>query len=96
VLEGPVVLKNPYSDPVQFNYVDTGKVFLTCFLLKKGKPVIYEKLEDITMLVLDEEYSTSFRLKMPEEPGTYYLRISIKSGWLPPGINSRLFRLEVL
>jgi len=34
-------------------------------------------------------------MKAPDKPGVYYLRVSIKSGWLPPGINSRLVKIKV-
>jgi hypothetical protein len=91
----PVVLKNPGGEPVVFNETDTGKVYLTYLLLQYGKPVIYEKFEDISNLVLKDEYNTSFRVKVPDKPGIYYLKISIKSRWLPPGINSRLFKIRV-
>lgn len=91
----PVVLKNPGGEPVVFNATDTGKVYLTYLLLQHGKPVIYEKFEDISRLMLKDEYKTSFRMKVPDKPGIYYLKISIKSRWLPPGINSRLFRVRV-
>jgi len=91
----PVVLKNPDEEPVVFNEYDSGKVYLTYYLLQYGKPVIYGKFEDISQLLLKDEYKTSFRMKAPDKPGVYYLKVSIKSGWLPPGINSRLFKIKV-
>jgi hypothetical protein len=91
----PVILKNPGKEPVNFNENDPGKVYLTYYLLQFGKPVIYEKFEDISQLLLEDDYRTSFRMKVPDKPGVYYLKISIKSGWLPPGINSRLIKIRV-
>lgn len=91
----PVILRNPGDRPVYFNEAEPGRVFLTFVLLQNGKPVIYEKFEDISHLVLKDEYKTSFRMKVPDKPGVYYLKISIKSRWLPPGINSRLFKIRV-
>jgi len=91
----PLILKNPGAEPVVFSENNSGKVYLTYYLLQYGKPVIYEKTEDISQLVLIDEYKTSFRMKAPDQPGVYYLKISIKSGWLPPGINSRLFKIRV-
>lgn len=91
----PVLLRNPGDRPVYFNEAEPGRVFLTFVLLQNGKPVIYEKFEDISHLVLKDEYKTSFRMKVPDKPGIYYLKISIKSRWLPPGINSRLFKIRV-
>jgi hypothetical protein len=34
-------------------------------------------------------------MEVPDMPGTYYLRVSVKSGWMPPGINSRLVKIRV-
>ena len=91
----PVMLKNPGEEPVLFNKAGAGKVFLTYLILQYGEPLLYEKCEDISGLVLEGEYQTSFRMKVPEKPGVYYLKIAIKSGWLPPGINSRLYKIKV-
>jgi 4-amino-4-deoxy-L-arabinose transferase-like glycosyltransferase len=91
----PIVLKNPGEETIVFGENDPGKVYLTYYLLQYGKPLIYEKFEDISQLILEDEYQTSFRMKVPDKPGIYYLKVSIKSGWLPPGINSRLFKIRV-
>ena len=91
----PVVLQNPGEEPVVVNQKDSGRVYLTYYLLQYGKPVIYEKFEDISGLVLKEDYQTSLKMKVPDKPGVYYLKVSIKSGWLPPGINSRLVKIKV-
>jgi hypothetical protein len=34
-------------------------------------------------------------MKVPDKPGVYFLKVSIKSGWFPPGINSRLVKIRV-
>jgi hypothetical protein len=91
----PIRFKNPGKEPVIFGETDTGKVYLTYLVLKYGKPVIYEKFEDISRLVLKDEYSTSFRMKVPDKPGVYYFKVAIKSRWLPAGINSRLVKIRV-
>jgi hypothetical protein len=91
----PVLLKNPGDQPVSFADGAPGKVYLTYVLRQQGKPVDYRTVEDISGLVLNNEYKTSFNFKVPDKPGVYYLVISIKSGWLPPGINSRLFKIKV-
>lgn len=91
----PVMLRNPGDLPVAFKEAQPAKVYLTFILLQHGKKVIYKKFEDISSLELDHEYNTSFTMTIPEKPGIYYLRISVKSGWLPPGINSRLFKILV-
>ncbi len=91
----PISLKNPGKEPVIFNQSETGKVYLTYLVLRYGKPVIYEKFEDISRLVLKDEYQTSFMMKIPDKPGIYYIKIAIKSRWLPAGINSRLVKINV-
>jgi hypothetical protein len=91
----PVILKNPGTDPVNFGVRDSSKDYLSYYLLQYGKPVIFMNFEDISTLILKEEYETSFKMKAPEKPGVYYLKVSIKSGWMPPGINSRLLKLTV-
>ena len=94
-IEIPVILKNPGTQPVDFREAAPAKVFLTNYLFKYGKILIYNKFEDISTLILKDEYHTSFRMKMPEEPGTYYIKVSVKSGWLPAGLNSRLVKIKV-
>ena len=91
----PVILSNPGEHPVWFKEAEPGRVYLTYYLLQYGQPVIYKKFEDITQLVLDDKYKTSFRMKVPDKPGIYFLKVSIKSGWSPPGINSRLVKIRV-
>jgi hypothetical protein len=94
-LEIPVKIINPGEEEIYFSNVDSNKVYLACYLLQYGKPLIYKMFEEISSLVLKDEYKTSFRMKVPEKPGVYYLKVSIKSGWMPPGINSRLVKLKV-
>jgi hypothetical protein len=94
-IEIPVVLGNRGPDPVIFSDAAPARVFLTYFLLQKGKPVIYNKFQEISSLTLADRYQTSFKIRMPEKPGVYYLKVSVKSGWLPPGINSRLIKVKI-
>lgn len=94
-IEVPILLKNPGDSPIFFSKQDQGGVYLTWMLLQYGKPVLTSEFEDISGLVLEKDYVTSFRLKAPLQKGTYYLRVNIKSGWLPPGINSRIFKVKV-
>jgi hypothetical protein len=91
----PVLLRNPGDRPVFFKEAEPAKVYLNFILLRHGKPVIDREFEDISDLELKDIYSTSFKLNVPDEPGTYYLRVSVKSGWFPPGINCRLFKIRV-
>jgi hypothetical protein len=95
LIEIPVLLTNPGDEPVRFADAAPAKVFIYCYFLQYGKPVITEKVQDISAVILKDKYSTSFKIKAPDIKGTYYLKISLKCGWLPPGINSRLIRVKV-
>ena len=95
MIEIPVVLTNPGNEAVIFADAAPAKVFIYCYFLQFGKPVVIENVQDISAVVLKDEYRTSFKIKAPAIPGTYYLKISLKSGWLPPGINSRLIKVNV-
>ena len=94
-VEIPLVLHNSSDQPVYFSEAQPGKVYLTYLLLQYGKPLICERFDEISQLVLKDEYRTFFRLKTPAKPGIYYLKVSIKSGWMPAGINSRLVKIRV-
>jgi hypothetical protein len=91
----PILLRNPGDRPVNFKEALPARVYLSLNLFLHGKPLIDQEFEDISDLKLKDEYGTSFKLKVPDEPGTYYLRVSVKSGWFPPGINCRLFKIIV-
>jgi hypothetical protein len=91
----PVVLKVPGGIPVKFSDAAPKKVYLTYMILQYGKPVRYEKFDEISGLVLKDDYKTSFNMKVPEKQGVYYVKVSIKCGWMPAGINSRLIKIEV-
>lgn len=90
-----ITLKNPGPEPIHFIESGPGSTKLTFSLLKQGKPLIYEEFETLSGLVLNEEYRTSFILNAPEEPGTYYIRVSVKHQWMPPGINGRIHPVTV-
>jgi hypothetical protein len=91
----PVLLKNPGNIPVRFAEASPCEVDLCLYILKYGKPVYFNVMEDISTLVLEDEYRTTFTARAPLEPGEYYMKVSIKRGWMPPGINSRLIKIRV-
>ena len=91
----PIRIKNPGESPVYFGGDEQRGVSIYWTLLQYGKPVSARQFEDLSGFLLEEEYITSFLLEAPPEPGTYYLRVSIKSRWLPPGINSRIIKVKV-
>ena len=94
-VEIPIILKNPEQEPVDFSLAQPSKVFLCSYLFQYGKPLVYNYFEDISSLILKDEYKTSCKMKMPEKPGVYYIKISVKKGWMPAGLNSRLVKVKV-
>ncbi len=68
---------------------------LVSTLYKKGKPLLSKEFDDLTGTFLNGPRSSSCRITLPSTPGDYYLRISVKAGWLPPGINGRIQKIVV-
>ena len=91
----PIRIKNPGESPVYFGGDEQHGVCIYWTLLQYGKPVSARQFEDLSGFTLEKEYITFMLLEAPPEPGTYYLRISIKSRWLPLGINSRIIKVKV-
>lgn len=88
----PIKLLNPGTSEITF----PGDTWLTYYLFSFGKPVAYDTFEPLGGMRLEKEYLTRFTLEAPAEPGDYYLRVSLKSRWLPAGINSRIQKVTVL
>lgn len=44
---------------------------------------------------LTQGWKTVARLHTPDEPGPYYLRFCLRSGWMPAYINSHLIRMDI-
>lgn len=53
------------------------------------------KLQDITNPTPGNPWKMFAKIHTPEKEGPYYLRFSIKSGWMPAYINSHLIRMDV-
>jgi hypothetical protein len=94
-ISADLIMNNPYDKPVYFRDAKPSRVYLTYWLLFHGKPLYSGIIEEVSDLVLTKDYIKGFTIPAPEAAGTYYLRISIKSGWMPPGINSRLVKIRV-
>jgi hypothetical protein len=71
------------------------KTTLVSTLFQKGKPILREEFENLTGISLNGPLRSICRITLPSTPGDYYLRISVKTGWLPPGINGRLQKISV-
>lgn len=91
----PITLINNYGKPVTFGKNKTYPDWLVFCLFREEESVGEEKKLALDGLTIDHSYHVSTTFQVPKQKGVYYLRISIKNGWLPPGINSRLIRLRV-
>ncbi len=90
----PVELVNPLDTAVTVRQ-DGGDTWLAVAFTQKGKVVLYTEVEDISLLWLKKNYDTVLLTETPSEPGDYHLRVCIRSGWLPPGLNSKVFKVKI-
>lgn len=91
----PLTLVNNYDKPVTFGKNKEYPDWLVFCLFREEEMMGEEKKLLLDGLTIDHSFKTNTTFQVPEKKGTYYLRISIQNGWLPPGINSRLIRLTV-
>lgn len=94
--EIPLILTNTGLQPVDFSEAAPSKVHLCYYFLQYGKPVVYEKAIDLSGIILKNDYQAVIEVNAPENPGTYYFKVSLKRGWMPAGINSRLVKVKVI
>jgi hypothetical protein len=95
VVHLPLTLTNNYRKPVTFGNDKVYPDWLVFCVFHEEEMVKEEKKLPLDGLTLNDLYKTNLTFYVPEKKGIYYLRVSIKHGWLPPGINSRLIRLRV-
>jgi hypothetical protein len=92
----PVTCVNNYSKPVTFTQHDTQFPDSLVYCIFKEEKFDHKKgIRQLTGFVLNTPFKTTIPIRMPAEEGVYYLRFSIQSSWLPPGINSRLMRMVI-
>jgi hypothetical protein len=90
----PVELINPLDTAFTIMQ-EQGGTFLSVSFNQKGRMIKYDEPDDISMLWLDKSFNTTLLVRVPETAGEYQLRVAIRSGWFPPGINSRLYKIRV-
>jgi hypothetical protein len=95
VVRIPVTLHNHYSHPVQFGLNEQFPDMLVYSLFREETLYSEVTIMPLKGKVLRHEFATELNLLTPKTEGSYYLRISIRTGWLPPAINSRLIRVNV-
>nr|WP_294859436.1 glycosyltransferase family 39 protein [uncultured Fluviicola sp.] len=95
VIQLPLTLENQYGKPVSFGKNSVYPDWLVFCVFHEEKQIGEEKILWMNGITLFDSLETSATFTVPSQKGVYYLRISIKNGWLPPGINSRLIRIIV-
>jgi len=90
----PIKISNPTGNPLTISNDSLGTYIAGAFY-QKGEVISYQEIEEISNLTIEESYHTNITVKVPELKGKYYLRVVIRSGWLPPGLNSRVYKINV-
>jgi len=90
----PVEVDNPLDTALTVKQ-DGGDTYLAVAFTRNGKVVSYREVEDISLLRLYKKYNTTLLAMTPPEPGDYHLRVCIRSGWLPPGLNSKVYKIKI-
>ncbi len=90
----PVELTNPLDTAFTL-FQEHGETFLSVSFNQNGRLIEYCEPEDISMLWLDDSYNAVLLARAPKEPGEYDLCVSIRSGWFPPGLNSRIRKIKI-
>ncbi len=90
----PVELINPLDEPLTLSQPE-GDTWLTVSFVRHGMVMSYEEVENISNLTVDRSYKTVLRARVPDTPGNYNLNVDIRSGWFPPGLNSRFVKVSV-
>ncbi len=95
IIEFPLTMKNNYGKPITFGENSAYPDWLVFCVFREEEQIGEEKKLWLNGITLFDSLETSVTFHVPYQKGVYYLRISIKNGWLPPGINSRLIRFKV-
>lgn len=95
IIQIPLTLNNNYGKPVRFGENPAYADWLEFCVFHEEEQIGEEHILCLNGMTLFDSLETSARFSVPYQKGVYYLRISIRHGWLPPGINSRLIRVVV-
>ena len=90
----PIKVSNHTGKPLTIANDSLGTYIAAAFY-QKGEVISYQEIEEISNLKIDESYYTIITAKVPDIAGKYYLRVVIRTGWLPPGLNSRVRKINV-
>jgi hypothetical protein len=92
----PLTVVNNYGKPVTFGKNKAYPDWLVFCLFHEEETAGEEKKLLLDGITIKDTFRTNTTFHVPQKEGVYYLRISVKNGWMPPGINSRLIRLKVI
>jgi len=90
----PIKVSNPTGKPLII-VKDSLGTYIAAAFYQKGEVISYQEIEEISNLTIDESYHTNITAKVPDLAGKYYLRVVIRTGWRPPGLNSRVYKINV-
>jgi len=93
-IEIPIEIFNPLDKPLSIKQ-EEGDSWLTVSFVQHGTVIKYEEVENISNLKIDKTYKTVLHAQTPDKAGKYNLWVSIRSGWFPPGLNSRLKKVKI-
>lgn len=93
-IEIPVIIENSTGEPVTVK-ADSLGTFITVAIYQRGQVLSCQEVKEITGLTFPEIYNTTLLVQMPEIKGDYYLRIAIRTAWLPPGYNSSVKTFKI-
>lgn len=91
----PITIRNSLGRPKTIQSDSLNSVIAVA-IFQRGDVILYKEVEDISGLTIDKKYQTNLKLKLPEVTGKCYMRVVIRSGWLPPGLNSRIQKITLI
>lgn len=92
VIDIPITIINSLSEPIKI-VTDSLATSIAVAIYQRGDVVLYREIEEISGLTIDEKYQTNLKFRLPDQAGKYYMRVVIRTGWLPPGLNSRIYKV---
>ncbi len=91
----PLTVTHSYQKSVVFGQNDAYPDSLVYCLFHEEAFTCEQGILPLNGYILDKPITIDWSFKAPLKKGHYYLRFSIRNGWLPPTINSRLIPVKV-
>ncbi len=90
-------LTNPYPYEVYISQKGEQPVWLVATIFNHNMKDGYEEYIHTQDLLIstDEETQISIPLTTPGEPGIYYISFGLATDWMPPGYNSKFYKIIV-